>query len=151
MKNEQNAPVVESTSPKTAILLGSFSGAWARFQTAAYGDLKRMGCPEKLAHKIAMDFGPDIANAVLNSDKVAAKVGKANKEGLSKIDLKAKGETVLTNTMSIVRVIQQLATMREEGLIESCPAVFGSIEWTNHIRAYIAKSEKWVSEVEFKD
>lgn len=149
MKTEQN-PVVESKPAKTVVLLGVFSSAWARFQTAAYGDLKRMGCPEQLAHKIAMDFGPDIANAVLNSDTVAAKVSKANKEGLSKIDLKAKGETHLTNSMSIIRVVQQLAAMRQEGLIENCPALFDTIEWTNNIRAYIAKSQQWVSENEFK-
>jgi hypothetical protein len=144
---QANIPAAKEQTP---IKLGFFPGAFARFQTGAYGDLKRGGLPSEVAHKVASDYGSDIARAMSKGDaKVATKVAKANKDGTSRLSISGKGETTLTHSMAVVRVAQVIDSLYGEGLIDSriMPKLSAlASEDSDSMADYVARCGKWASE-----
>ena len=92
--NEQTKPVV--------IRCGDFSGAFSRFQVACFGDLRLAGFSAEVSHKVAFDYGSDIGNAIRNAtdDGLASKIGKAKKDGESRITINGGGTTKTSRLLS---------------------------------------------------
>lgn len=148
--NTSNETIAQSNnSTKVVIRTGEFSGAFAKFQVSAYYDLKRAGFDTTVAHKVAFDFGSDIGNAIRNADDdaLAAKVGKAKKDGSGSITLSGGGATTTSRTMSIIRLCQQTYNLHKEGLLKSCKVEMDNL--SQNLTEYVEKCELWASEQEF--
>lgn len=143
---------IATTTPETttskAIVLGRFNGAFAQFQVSCFFDLKAAGLEAKIAHKCAFDYGSDIGNAIRNADdSLATKIGKAKKNGDSRISLSGGGMTRTSRTMSLYRVAQQLDGLYSEGLLKSRHLEVDTL--SKPLREYLTDCETWVSEHEF--
>lgn len=106
-----------STQVTREIIVGKFAGAFSRFQLGAFNDLIWCQVPRRVAHKIATDFGSDFGRLMATDAEFAAKVGKADKNGNSKLTVSGGGKISTSRTMSIVRVSQQIYNLNKEGLI----------------------------------
>ena len=111
----------QTTTQVRPIVLGEFHGAFSRFQTTAYGDLKRAGIASEVSHKVASDFGADIGNAIRNAedDSLTAKVGKAKKDGEARIRLSGSGITRTKGSMSLIRLVQVTDGLFDETLVST--------------------------------
>jgi hypothetical protein len=146
----QTQPVVEPTPTIKAIVIGKFPGAFGKFQDAAFVDLKACGMDERIAHKVAQDYGSDIGNAMRNGTDFGTKVSKAKKDGESRINLSGKGETQTSRTMSIIRVCQVIDGLySKEGLLKSREVAFDSLN--KSLREYLSECEDWTKAQTFAD
>ena len=135
-------PIVEvKISEDSKIHLGSFKGAFCKFQTAAYGDLVRGGLDKPVAHKVAMDYASDIGRACATDGKFASSVGKA-KEGQGRLKISGSSLISVTRTMSVVRVAQAIGDLADEGLLASreLPPL------NETLVEYLGKCEEWCDE-----
>ena len=139
--NEQAKPVV--------IRCGDFSGAFSRFQVACFGDLRLAGFSAEVSHKVAFDYGSDIGNAIRNAtdDGLASKIGKAKKDGESRITISGGGTTKTSRAMSVYRTVQQVDGLFREGLIASRKLTTEQL--AENLQEYIEDCETWASEREF--
>lgn len=117
--------------------IGKFSGSQSMFMRNAYGDLVCFGLPKRVAHQVACDFGSDLGKAMQTDGKLNAKVTKAKEDGESGFKLSGKtGGYHMTPAMSLVRVAQQLDTLKKEKLIENGDVLM-AFAYTNSVDDYI--------------
>jgi len=117
--------------------IGKFSGSQSMFMRNAYGDLVCFGLPKRVAHQVACDFGSDLGKAMQTDGKLNAKVTKAKEDGESGFKLSGKtGGYHMTPAMSLVRVAQQLDTLKKEKLIENGDVLL-AFAYTNSVDDYI--------------
>ena len=140
----------QATNKPVVIRCGDFSGAFSRFQVACYGDLKLAGFSAEVSHKVAFDYGSDIGNAIRNAtdDGLASKIGKAKKDGESRITISGGGTTKTSRAMSLYRLVQQVDSLFREGLINS-RRIDGKDMLSDNLSDYVADCETWASEREF--
>ena len=97
--------------------VGVFSGAHGAFGHSAFLDLFYAGFSKRQAQLMAMDYVADLGNAMKNDADLASRVGKANKEGQTRIRISGKsGKTPMTRVMAIVRIAQTLDNLHKEGI-----------------------------------
>lgn len=97
--------------------VGVFSGAHGAFGHSAFLDLLYAGFSKRQAQLMAMDYLADLGNAMKNDADLASRVGKANKEGQTRIRISGKsGKTLMTRVMAIVRIAQTLDSLHKEGI-----------------------------------
>ena len=144
--NIMTATETQTNTEKRKVIIGKFNGAFSGFQIRAFNDLKYAGFDELVAHHIAADFAADMGNAMAKGDEMAAKINKAKKDGDSIIKIGGKGLTKMSNTMSLLRVVQIIADLKSEKLVDSYKIDKANL--AEPIREYIAKCEKNVLEWE---
>ncbi len=146
MPTLETLPETATPQTKTPIKLGEFHGAFAKFQTCAYGELNRAGLPAEVSHKVANDFGSNIGDALRNASDsdIAAKVAKAKSNGQSQIKIGAKGFATTSYAMSLIRVVQVIDGLYSEGLLNSRALDTSSL--VKQLGEYVAKSKVWASE-----
>lgn len=134
-----------ATEAKRKVILGKFNGAFSGFQIRAFNDLKYAGFDDKIAHCIASDFAADMGNAMSKGDELAAKINKAKKDGETVIKVGGKGAAKMSNTMALLRVVQIIAELKSEKLVETYKIDLGNL--AKPIAEYLAKCEanvaKW--------
>jgi len=149
--NETNTlPTSEQATNKPVVIrCGDFSGAFSRFQVACFGDLRLAGFTPAVSHKVAFDYGSDIGNAIRNAtdDGLASKIGKAKKDGESRITISGGGTTKTSRAMSLYRLVQQVDSLFREGLIASRKLTTEQL--AENLQEYIEDCETWASEREF--
>jgi len=149
MTATQNPPnETQATKPKP-ITLGEFNGAFGKFQLSAFGDLKRAGFSAEISHKVALDFGSSIGDAMRNGDDESFrnKVGKAKKDGEASIRISASGMTRTSKAMSLLRVVQTIEGLNKEELLNTRKVDIKTLsEGKNSLQEYLAESGKWASE-----
>lgn len=126
-------------SKTTEIRIGEFHGALSRFQVGAFNDLLGAKVPHKIAHKIATDFGSDLGRLMSTDAEFRAKVGKADKNGNSRIALSGGAKITSSRAMSTVRVAQQVDNLYMEGLLASRSLP----EMSKTLREYYTDCETW--------
>lgn len=147
----QTTQVIDKTVEIKPIKLGEFHGAFSRFQTSCYYDLIAAGLTKQTSHKIAGDYGSDIGNAIRNAsdDGLTSKIGKAKKNGDSRISISGGGMTRTSRTMSIYRVAQQLDNLYMEGLLAS--RKIDDERLSKVLREYLAECDEWVQTQKFEE
>lgn len=147
----QTTQVVDKPVERKAIKLGEFHGAFARFQTSCYYDLIAAGLTEQTSHKIAGDYGSDIGNAIRNAadDGLTSKIGKAKKNGDTRISISGGGLTKTSRTMSIYRVAQQLDNLYREGLLASRKLDTETL--SKVLREYLDECSEWCAVQTFEN
>lgn len=113
----ETTQTTDTAVTRQAIKPGRFSGMLGALQVAAYGEFKRHGMTSHIAHKVAMDYGSDLGNAMKHKDSdFNSKVSKANKEGARgfKITGKTPGVTE-SRAMSLKVITQHLDALFDEG------------------------------------
>jgi len=114
-----NAPVAQTqVEPSKVIIIGKFAGMLGRFQADAFSTMVHCGIDKQVAHKCAVDYGSDIGRLMASSAELASKVGKAAKDGFSRLTIRGGGKIITTKSMSLVRVCQQIDALYMEGLLE---------------------------------
>jgi hypothetical protein len=118
-RKTMNATAIGEVSTQKQIVIGRFNGAFARFQQSCYNDMLLAGFGKEVSHKIASDYASDIGNALrVDGDAtLASKIGKAKKDGDSRITISGGGVTKTSRTMSLYRVVQQCDNLYNEGLL----------------------------------
>lgn len=129
-----------------SIIAGRFNGALSAFQKTAYTDLVHAGLSKGAAHKIASDFGSDLGKLMATDEKFAAKVGKANTSGNSRITLSGGASVATSRAMSTVRVSQQMDMLFKEGLIAERKLP----QLSETLTEYVNDSEQWAEEQTWK-
>jgi len=129
------------------IQVGDFRGNMKLVAERFFNDLKNFGFSPRLAHKIAGDCMADLGQAMSKDVDLAAKISKAKKD-TKESKFKITGTTAAlaqTNAMGLVRLVQQLDSMHDEGLFAKCPNV-PSLASSLHkeVQDYIARCETWV-------
>jgi hypothetical protein len=135
-----NAP----TTPEVKVVVirpGQFAGALSRFQVSAFGDLFHGGFSKQVSHKIASDFGSDLGRLMSTDSEFASKIGKANKDGESRIKLSGGGKIKSSYAMSIIRTCQVVDGLYMEGLIESRKVPI----MTEKLADYVKDCETWAA------
>ena len=149
--NETNTLPTSATEQAKPVVIrcGDFSGAFSRFQVACFGDLRLAGFSAEVSHKVAFDYGSDIGNAIRNAtdDGLASKIGKAKKDGESRITISGGGTTKTSRAMSLYRLVQQVDSLFREGLINSRKLTTEQL--AENLQEYIEDCETWASEREF--
>lgn len=103
---------------KKAIECGRFEGSFKLFGSRFYNDCKYYGIDAKIAHKVAVDGMSSLGLAMSKDADLAAKISKANKNGEGKFKLSGTSALVATsNAMLLIRLTQQLESLREEKLL----------------------------------
>ena len=137
----------ETPTVKPTIKLAYFNGAFSKFQSSAYGELVRAGLSKQAAHKVANDFGSNIGDAMKNADSnkgIATSVGKAKKEGESRIKISGSGMTTTSYAMSLIRVVQTVDGLFEEGLLDTREVAISSL--SDNLQHYVANCNRWADE-----
>jgi hypothetical protein len=129
-----------------AIVAGRFNGALSRFQVSAYTDLVHAGLNKGTAHKIASDFGSDLGKLMATDEKFAATIGKANKNGESRIKLSGGAKVTTSRAMSIIRVAQVTDGLYMEGLLAERTVP----QLSDTLQEYVAESDIWANEQTWK-
>lgn len=141
-QTQDSAPVKE----RKPIRCGDFQGAFGKFQLSAFGELNRAGFPREVSHKVAMDYGSNIGDAMRNGndESFRNKVGKAKKDGQSSIRISASGMTLTSRAMSLIRVCQVIDGLYEEHLLDTRKIVQDNL--SESLTQYVSDSAKWASE-----
>ncbi len=147
--------VTQSQNVKSKpIKLGEFNGAFGKFQYSAFGDLKRAGFAPEVSHKVAMDYGSNIGDAMKNGDDESFrnKIGKAKDTGESSIKISASGLTLTSRAMSVLRAVQVIEGLHKEGLLASRKVSTDSLgEKPLKLQDYVSDCAKWASEQVWED
>ena len=125
----QTTPTVKATK------IGFFPGAFGQFQATAFRDLEYGGYAPEIAHLVATDYGADIGNALRNGDDFGTKIAKAKSDGESRLSINGKGMVRMSNTMALIRVVQQVATLHKETLLSGYTVQ--GLEMSKDIRDYL--------------
>lgn len=136
-------------TPQTKIILGKFPGFLGGFQSSAFIDLKAAGFDQETAHKIALDYGADLGNAIRNAGDagLTSKIAKAKKSGESRITLGGGGATTTSRCMSVIRLCQQQEGLYKEDLVKSRKVDLDTL--STNLREYVDICDLWVEKNEF--
>ncbi len=133
---------VESKPEVKPIKCGRFSGMLGRFQLNSYNTLLFVGMNNQVAHKVSVDFGSDLGRLMASDAEMASKVGKASKNGESRITIKGGGKIANKYSMSIVRLAQQILDLYKEGLL----AEHEMPEPATSLQEYLTLCKSWATE-----
>lgn len=137
----QPEKAAQPTVKTDAIILGKFNGAFCQFQLNAFYTMRHGGINSKVAHKIALDYGSDFGRLMASNADFASKVGKAKKNGESKLTISGGGYLQTSRAMSVVRVCQQIGNLYQEGLLEDVELP----ELSSTLTEYLTECEKWAT------
>jgi hypothetical protein len=108
---------VQPIKPREVIRLGVFNGQNSGFAVNWYGELKVWGVEQNIAHLVCLDCMSDLGNAMKGDSKLAASVGKANKDGERKFKISGSTDKQRTTpAMTVVGCMQSLEKIRKEKL-----------------------------------
>ena len=141
-------PTIETKSVeqvKTAIRCGMFSGALSGFQRVVHRDLCYAGIDDKTAHKVSIDYGSQLGNAMRNDDNIKTAVGKASKAGIAKMSGAFHDKLIMHNAMAVYRVIQTISDLYQKEKLLKSYAV--SIEnMSDRLQDYLGECKAWSME-----
>ena len=135
-----SAPSVSAT--RRVVRAGQFGGAFKQFAVGWFGDLFAYGLSKKAAQLVAEAAMAQLGDAMAESPKLAAEVGKAKAEGVALKFSGKSGVTSYTPALALIRAVQQLEKLRKEGLLVSrvnvskVPGLF-----PENVEKFIAKCE----------
>lgn len=149
-------PIVE-TAVKNAkesikIHAGKFNGTFAGFALGLYNLLLGCGFDKKLAHKVGLDYMADWARGISADIELASKVAKFNKkDGTTKMAAPMKTAKMIgSNSMRVARVAQVIDGLFDEGTLDT-RTFPESDSLPANVQEYLAKSEDWVKEQDWKE
>lgn len=146
---QNTTETIVPVTAKKPIILGKFPGAFGNFQAAAFTDLKAAGFDARLAHKIALDYGSDIGNAMRNGtskgNDFGTKIAKAKQSGDARVTIGGRGDTQMSNTMALLRVVQVTSSLcLNEKLITSYEINRDTLK--SEVKIYLKECEETIAD-----
>lgn len=150
---ENTTIALQSAQVKKAIECGRFEGSFKLFGSRFYNDCTYYGIDAKIAHKVAVDGMSSLGLAMSKDADLAAKISKANKNGEGKFKLSGTSALVATsNAMLLIRLTQQLESLREEKLLSKALKLSDLTEFLKkEVQEYLDDCQTWAKNQTWAD